>query len=155
MASSEETVARKLQRVFAGMKQRCYQQNHDNYQYYGARGVRICDEWLASGTSEAFVAWGLANGYELGLQIDRVDTTGDYTPDNCRFVTCRANNRNQRYHVYGELGGIRVRAVEALENINPQYTSIELGILLHRLRIGWSLEKALATPIIKKVKRNR
>ena len=35
--------------------------------------------------------------YREGLEIDRINNnSGDYTPDNCRWVTSKENNRNRR-----------------------------------------------------------
>ena len=43
--------------------------NHSAYKYYGARGIKVCDEWLNDrGT---FFTWALANGYEKGIELDK------------------------------------------------------------------------------------
>jgi len=76
------------------MKQRCYNRKHDHYPTYGGRGIRVCDEWLAS--FDAFQQWATQNGYRPGLQLDRIDNERGYTPDNCRFVTPADNARNKR-----------------------------------------------------------
>ena len=75
------------------MIQRCTNPNVPRYKYYGGRGIKICDEWLED--PFAFYKWCEDNGYEKGLEIDREDNEGDYTPDNCRFVTRRENNINR------------------------------------------------------------
>ena len=38
----------------------------------------------------------MITGYVKGLEIDRADVNGDYTPDNCRWVTRQQNNMNTR-----------------------------------------------------------
>ena len=76
------------------MIQRCANPNNQRYKYYGGRGVKVCDEWLEY--PFVFFKWCEDNGYEKGLEIDREDNDGDYTPDNCRFVTHRENNINKR-----------------------------------------------------------
>jgi hypothetical protein len=75
------------------MKTRCENPNRDNYERYGARGISVCDEWQEA---KNFVEWALANGYQRGLQLDRIDNNKGYSPDNCRFVTAKENNRNIR-----------------------------------------------------------
>ena len=60
----------------------------------GGRGIRVCDEWLAS--FDAFQQWATQNGYRPSLQLDRIDNERGYTPDNCRFVTPADNARNKR-----------------------------------------------------------
>lgn len=58
------------------------------------RGIIICKEWLES--PAIFVNWGLNNGWEKGLQIDREINDGNYEPSNCRFVTRTVNLANRR-----------------------------------------------------------
>lgn len=83
-----------LNSVWCGMKQRCYNKNMHRYVDYGGRGIKICDEWRND--FEAFHNWAIANGWQAGLQIDRIDNDGIYEPGNCRFVTPQANSLNRR-----------------------------------------------------------
>jgi len=85
---------RGLYSTFVGMKQRCLNPNHVSYRHYGARGIQICQEWLAS--FSAFVQWAIRQGYQPGLQIDRIDNDVGYFPRNCRFVTTAENAQNRR-----------------------------------------------------------
>lgn len=36
----------RLYRIYYAMKRRCYSPKHDNYDKYGGRGIKICEEWL-------------------------------------------------------------------------------------------------------------
>ncbi|WP_258286790.1 hypothetical protein, partial [Escherichia ruysiae] len=47
-------------------------------------------------SSRAFIAWALVNGWQPGLQLDRRDNDGPYSPGNCRFVTRSVNRLNLR-----------------------------------------------------------
>lgn len=72
------------------MKRRCENPNMQNYKYYGAKGVRVCDAWHDFPT---FKAWAESHGYVDGLSIDRIDSDGNYEPENCRWVTRSENSR--------------------------------------------------------------
>jgi len=84
----------KLAKVFDGMKARCHDPKCAGYRFYGVRGITVCEEWLSE--RGAFFAWAIANGYREGLQIDRIDGTKGYAPDNCRWVTQTENQNNRR-----------------------------------------------------------
>jgi len=75
----------KLKFAFENMKARCYSPTAKGYAMYGAKGIKVCDEWLTN--PQAFEAWCLEHGYQDGLIIDRIDVTKDYSPENCRIVT--------------------------------------------------------------------
>jgi hypothetical protein len=80
-------------RLWASMKARCQNKNAENYRFYGARGIKVCEEW-ANDPAE-FCKWAEENGYTEGLQIDRIDNDGNYEPENCRFVTPAENMKNR------------------------------------------------------------
>lgn len=75
------------------MRERCLNPRHSKYHRYGGRGITICDEWRDDPV--AFCAWATANGWQPGLQLDRINNDGNYEPGNCRFVTHAENQRNR------------------------------------------------------------
>jgi hypothetical protein len=80
--------------IWSNIKTRCFNSKSQYYKYYGGRGIRVCVEWSKSYI--AFRDWALANGYACDLELDRIDTNGNYTPENCRWATCYQQMRNTR-----------------------------------------------------------
>lgn len=79
--------------IFRGMKARCYNENDKSYCNYGAKGIKICNEWLDN--PKLFEEWSIANGYNDNLTIDRIDSSKDYCPSNCRWITVEENSKNK------------------------------------------------------------
>lgn len=81
----------RIREIFAGMIQRCYNSTNKNYCLYGAKGIQICQEWIDNPLE--FEEWSLLNGYADNLTIDRIDSSKDYCPDNCQWITLEENSR--------------------------------------------------------------
>lgn len=130
----------RLWRIYAKMLRRCYVPKEPAYKYYGALGVRICDEWLNDRSK--FFDWAKKNGYQDDLTIDRINVYGDYSPDNCRWATAQEQTRNKRNNRYFNCFGKE----QVLSDWAREY-DINIATLRHRLEKGWSMEKSLTTPI--------
>lgn len=76
------------------MKQRCSYKGNQNYERYGGRGIKVCNEWIVDYT--IFRTWALKNGYQEGLSIERVDNSKGYSPDNCTWIPVNHQSRNRR-----------------------------------------------------------
>lgn len=88
-----------LYAVYLSMKKRCYTPSSSGYKNYGGKGVKVCEEW--KNDFSVFYEWAIDNGYsyEPGisrsqrLSIDRIDSNGDYSPQNCRWLPLEENIR--------------------------------------------------------------
>jgi len=131
------------------MHQRTENKNTENknrvkYKDYGGRGITVCQEWR---TFEPFQAWALANGYAENLSIDRIDNDKGYSPENCRWVTEKQQSRNTRRNHFYTYGGQSKTLGEWAEQFK-----IKPYTLKARLKHGWSIDRALETPVKKKTK---
>lgn len=78
----------RLYRVWQSIRRRCYGTSSKSYRWYGAKGVKMCDEW---NDYTKFREWAYSHGYDenapkLHCTIDRINPYGNYEPDNCRWV---------------------------------------------------------------------
>jgi hypothetical protein len=78
------------------MKQRCFNDKRKDWVDYGGRGITMCTEWLDSSN---FITLAIANGYQYGKTLDRIDVDGNYEPSNCRWATPKEQGRNKRNNV--------------------------------------------------------
>lgn len=129
----------RLYTIWQGMKKRCYTPSNNNYKRYGAKGVMVCDEWKEF---IGFYNWAINNGYEDNLTIDRIDYTGDYEPNNCRWAdrSTQANNTSTNHYIWykGEK--------YTMKQLSDKY-NIKYHVLAYRVYAGWDLERAITQPV--------
>lgn len=133
--------------VWESMKKRCYNPNDKFFYCYGAKGIKVCDEW--KNDFSTFRQWALENGYteeklDSGinrLTIDRIDGDRDYEPNNCRWVDMTTQNNNKKKlkkycynnesHTIGEWAKIK---------------NIDFNLLFNRIhKLHWSINESLET----------
>ena len=121
------------------MLQRCNNPNNQRYEDYGGRGIKVCDEWIDNFVS--FYEWSMDNGYDEILTLDRKDVDGDYSPDNCRWVTNLEQQSNKRNNRVIECNGEKY-----ILNEWARITGLNAQTIAWRIDRGWSVEEALYTP---------
>lgn len=88
------TALRTLSNVIGSARSRCNNPANPEYPRYGARGIKVCEQWATH--PDDFILWAVNEArYRPGLYLDRVDNDGPYSPENCRFVTPLESTRNR------------------------------------------------------------
>ena len=131
----------RLHKIWKGMRKRCYNENSYAYDYYGGRGIRVCDEWLND--YSAFKNWALVNGYSDGLSIDRIDVNGDYCPQNCRWATALIQANNSRHCNYITYNNETHSLSEWARLLGINRLTLSNRIVSY----GWTIEEAFNTPV--------
>lgn len=127
-----------LYSVWAGIYSRCYISTHEAFKYYGARGVKMCDEWLNNPSS--FIEWANTNGWERGLDIDK-DIKGNgllYSPDTCSIVTHQINIAHRKDIIIISYNGESRCLKEWAEILNMNRNTLQNRIRRYR----WSVSRA-------------
>lgn len=91
----------RIHKIWESMHTRCYCKKHKSYELY--KNVGICENWRKSNNEKAFLnfyEWAINNGYDDGLTIDRIDGKLGYSPENCRWVSYKQQNRNLSNNVW-------------------------------------------------------
>jgi len=119
------------------MIRRCYKKESRDYHNYGGRGIGICKKWLYD--FKAFHDWCIANGWEKGFHIDRINNDKNYCPSNCRIVTPTESARNKR-------NSNILRYMGKYKHINTwaELFGLPKTVLYARIFIlNWPIDKAL------------
>ena len=127
---------KRLHSIYYNMRDRCNNPKNKKFHRYGARGIKVCEEWLND--ISLFIKWAKANGYHGHLQIDRINNDGGYYPKNCRWVTQKVNSRNTSRNRKIELNGKEKIMIEWSDDLGINYNKIS-----DRLKRGWPASEAL------------
>ena len=101
--------------VWKSVRNRCNNPKNEHYQWYGARGIKVCERW---DSYENFIA-------DMGPRpsnkhsIERVNNDGNYEPANCKWATKLEQSRNRR-GVYTSQEDDKIREAIALGLNFPQ-----------------------------------
>lgn len=126
-----------MMRRWVSIWERCYLPSNPGYEYYGARGICVCQEWF---DFQAFYKFWGDPPFE-DATIGRIDNDGNYEPGNCEWQTQEQQNNNTRRSKMitwnGKTQSVRDWAFEY--NIGTRRLS-------ERIKRGWDMQKSLTTP---------
>lgn len=124
--------------VWQGIKRRCNTE-HAKPARYALEGVTVCERWANS--FESFLA-DMGERPSIKHSIDRIDIDRGYEPGNCRWATVMEQAANKRNNRWIEFNGERKHLAEWARCVG-----LGVSTLRHRLQSGWSVAKALTTPL--------
>lgn len=122
-------------RSWLAMRSRCYKKASLQFEWYGGRGIKVCERWKNS--FENFMA-DMGERPSPKHTIDRIDNDGDYSPDNCKWSTPVEQCNNRRSSRFLTVNGKTLPLVKwaRLAGVHP-------STILERMKAGWPMEKAL------------
>ena len=118
--------------VYRSMIARCKLPSHRAWRNYGGRGITVCKSWQR-GFQYFWADMGAT--YQRGLDLDRINNDGNYSPKNCRWSTRRMSAMNRR-------STIRQLDIPTLATS----TGISRSTLYYRIKHGWPLNALTRRP---------
>ena len=108
--SKQGNTVNKFYGTWRQMWQRCTNETHAYYKYYGARGISVCKEWEDLG---CFIQW-VDSTYVEGYTLDRIDVNGNYEPSNCTWSDASTQAINRRKNINNTSGATGVSYIKKL-----------------------------------------
>lgn len=107
--------------TYYSMISRCYNNKNESYQYYGEKGIKVCDRWLES--FENFLA-DMGEKPSENHSIDRINVFGNYEPLNCRWADKIEQENNKTTNVLIEYQSKKYTISELARLLNINYHTL-------------------------------
>lgn len=104
--------------AWLNMKSRCLNKKNKHYQYYGERGIKICDEWVYD--FDIFLK-DVGRKPSKKHSLDRIDVNGDYCKENCRWTTSHEQGVNRRHVIFCTKDEITLCKKDWAKKLNVSY----------------------------------
>lgn len=146
------TAHMRLKSVWQGVKSRCYVKDNPAYKDYGAKGVRLCDDWH---DFKSFELWAIENGYYVGSHISRIDHSCNYSPENCKIESRSENCRDavvRKNEKNGKPKSIETKSIYQQINLTKYQAELLYSILGDVYKNEGRKEKQNITSMIKKLR---
>lgn len=121
---------------YRSMMKRCYTPKTEGFDNYGGRGIKVCERWFKS--FENFYAD--MGDRPVGKTLDRIDVDGDYSPENCQWVTWKEQARNKRGRKKEFHNGQQKPISEWAEIYGIAYATLWRRLYVQKLPIDKALE---------------
>lgn len=122
--------------AWRNMRYRCNNPSHFAYFRYGARGIRVCQEW------ENFMTFFRDMGHRPpGMSLERLDNNRGYSKENCVWASREEQNNNKSTNRFIYLYGERFTIGQLARKFSLNKTTLK-----DRLNAGWDVRDALLRP---------
>jgi len=132
--------ASKEYNIYTEMLQRCNNLKCKAYKWYGGRGIIVCARWQGPG---GFVNFYADMGQKLtGLSLDRINNSGPYSPENCKWSTTEEQNNNKR-------NNIKITSIIGEVYTLKKWASVlncTTDSIRYRLKQGWKKKCCVCLP---------
>jgi hypothetical protein len=128
--------------IWSGMRSRCANAKRSDYKMYGGKGISVCERWMCF---ENFFA-DMGPRPSPAHSLDRYpNQRGNYEPGNVRWATARQQANNTYDNRLVTHHGV-TRSVSEWARVQ----GLTVSALFGRLNNGWSIARALLTPMRQK-----
>jgi hypothetical protein len=127
--------------IWRNMLQRCQNPTSNGWEFYGARGITVCDRWKRFEDFQADMGPRPSPAHTL----DRIDSDGHYEPDNCRWATHQQQAWNRRSTRMIEYDGETLPLSEWARRTGLTFTCLSGRI--KRLGVEVAMEGAVRTSV--------
>ena len=128
--------------TYHGIRKRCLQETDKDYHRYGGRGIKICERW--SGVDGFFNFIDDMGERPDGHTLDRKDSDGDYSPENCRWADINTQNINKR--------NVKYRGVIFYKKLNKYRSRITVDGINYELGMFTDLYEAIQSRLSAEIK---
>ncbi len=128
--------------AWVNMKDRCYNKKSKHYKDYGGRGIMVCERWTNKENGFINFYQDLGSKSDTKLTLERIDNSGNYYPENCKWGTNKEQQNNKRNNRLIYFNGKTQTVAQLAEEYNLDY-----NFLLQRIKNNnWDIEEIIKRP---------
>lgn len=132
-------------RIWVGMKTRCTNKNHTWFKHYGGRGISYDQRWesfinFRDDMYKAYLKHAQEHG-ETDTTLERIDSNGGYSRENCRWATRLEQSRNARNNRFVTFKGVRMSLQEWSKKTGIAYATLHARLYKYKLPLADAFTK--------------
>ena len=125
--------------ILGAIKQKCRNENSQDYQWYGGKGIKVTSEWDSIGGFMRQMGARPSKGYCLS----RIDKAKDFNKENCYWAKDIRQTRSTSERPYCEIMHGGESTIDASLRLGGHRTMVYKRIVVY----GWSVTRAFTSPV--------